>query len=343
MKTLVIALALALTACTTIQKDNFIFEEQTTGMTGTMRGLDVLDENCAWISGSGGEYAFTTDGGMTWTKGTVPGADTLDFRDVHAFSGNTALLMSAGPGTASKIYRTDDAGQSWELCFTNPEPLGFFDGMDFLNDMEGVIFSDPVDSKLNLLTTSDGGKNWSRLNPATLPEIKKGEYAFAASGTNIVFDREGGLWIVTGGEVSRIWHAFSIDGPWEISSPPAAYGDPAEGLFSIAPKSKIRRIAVGGHYIDTERSGKNVVIWDEKNLGWYTPEGGKSLPFMECVRWISDKALVAAGPPGIFFSPDGGQSWEEIFESGFHTIDVCEKGRIGWLASNHGKVVKMTW
>ncbi len=33
----------------------------------------------------------------------------------------------------------------------------------------------------------------------------------------------------------------------------------------------------------------------------------------------------------------------KISEIGFHTLDVSEKGRVGWLASNHGKVMKMAW
>lgn len=312
-------------------------------MTGSIRGLDVLSESCVWISGSGGEYCFTTDKGQTWTMGTVPGAEALDFRDVHAFSEESALLMSAGPGNASRIYRTDDAGESWALTHQNEEADGFFDGMDFLNDEEGILFSDPIDSKLNLLTTEDGGRNWSRLSPATLPELKKGEYAFAASGTSIMYDWEGGIWIVTGGSTARIWHGFSLDGPWEITTPPTIHGDAAAGLFSIAPRSVIKRIAVGGHYIDTEKSGSNIVLWDEESLGWYVPEGGKMLPFMECVRWISSKAVMAAGPPGVYLSTDIGQTWEQVSDLGFHTFDVSEKGRTGWLASNHGKVMKMTW
>ena len=312
-------------------------------MSGSIRGLDVFSESCAWISGSGGEYCYTNDAGESWTQGVVKGAESLDFRDVRAFGEKSALLMSAGPGQASRIYKTTDGGDSWKMCYQNEDPAGFFDGMDFLNDKEGVIFSDPVDNKLNLLFTKDGGETWNRLNPATLPEIKEGEYAFAASGTSIMYDWEGGIWIATGGSVARIWHGFSIDGPWEISTPPAIHGDAAAGLFSIAPRSDIKRIAVGGNYQKTDETGSNVVLWDEEGLGWFVPEGGKSLPFMECVRWLSSKAVVAVGPPGVFFSPDEGHSWDNISDLGFHTFDVSEKGRIGWLGYNNGKVTKMSW
>ncbi len=332
-----------LSSCNTIEKEDFKFEDQSTQMTGSMRGLDVVDENCVWISGSGGEYCFTVDAGENWTKSVVPGAESLDFRDVHAFSGESALLMSAGPGEASRVYRTDDGGGNWTLCYQNTDSLAFFDGMDFLNKNDGLIFSDPVDSKLNLMVTSDGGRNWERLNPATLPELMKGEYAFAASGTSLMYDWEGGIWIATGGSKARIWHAHSINGPWEITSSQVIQGDPAAGLFSIAPMSDEKRIAVGGHYQKMNLTGANITIWDENKLTWFIPEGSKSVPFMECVRWISDKAVVAAGPPGVYFSPDGGLEWSRISEDGFHTFDVSMKGRVGWLSLNNGAVKKMSW
>lgn len=334
---------LIFSSCQTIEKEDFQFAEQKTGMTGSMRGLDVVDEDCAWISGSGGEYCFTVDGGESWTKGVVPGADSLDFRDVHAFSETSALLMSAGPGESSRIYRTDDGGSNWKLCFTNSDPKGFFDGMDFLNENEGIMFSDPVDAKLYLLFTIDGGHSWERLDPSTLPEMREGEYAFAASGTGIRYDDDGGIWIATGGSVARIWHGYSIEGPWEITSPPVISGDPAAGLFSIAPQSKLKKIVVGGHYVKMNTTGANVAVWDGENLGWYIPEGGKLLPFMECVRWISPDAAVAAGPPGVYFSADSGNDWVKISDQGFHTFDVSQKGRVGWLALNRGIVMKMSW
>ncbi|MCB9070315.1 MAG: hypothetical protein H6629_21270 [Calditrichae bacterium] len=59
-----------------------------------MRHLTSL----VWISGSMGKYAITNDGGENWVPGNVPGADSLDFRDVQVFDKNNALLLACGPG-----------------------------------------------------------------------------------------------------------------------------------------------------------------------------------------------------------------------------------------------------
>ena len=73
------------------------WETQQSGISASIRGICAVDEQRCWISGSNGTYAFTTDGGGKWTSGTVPGADSLDFRDVEAFPNGTVFLMSAGP------------------------------------------------------------------------------------------------------------------------------------------------------------------------------------------------------------------------------------------------------
>jgi len=51
----------------------------------------------------------------------VPGAEALDFRDVHAFDEKTAHVLAIGPGDASRIYRTTDGGATWTKTFANPD------------------------------------------------------------------------------------------------------------------------------------------------------------------------------------------------------------------------------
>jgi hypothetical protein len=58
---------------------------QAIGTTVDFRGLCAVGPSVAWVSGTNGTYGRTTDAGRTWTVGTVPGADKLDFRDIEAF------------------------------------------------------------------------------------------------------------------------------------------------------------------------------------------------------------------------------------------------------------------
>jgi len=61
-------------------------------------GISIVDEQTVWVSGTNGRYARTLDGGTSWDVRTVPGADTLQFRDVHAFDADNAFLLSIGGG-----------------------------------------------------------------------------------------------------------------------------------------------------------------------------------------------------------------------------------------------------
>jgi photosystem II stability/assembly factor-like uncharacterized protein len=97
----------------------------------------------------------TVNGGKSWTTYKVPGADSLDFRDIHAFDKQTAVAMSAGLAEAdkAKIYRTEDGGDPGCLC-TKLHKMGFF-WMEstFGIVTKGICMGDPVQGKLFILTT----------------------------------------------------------------------------------------------------------------------------------------------------------------------------------------------
>ena len=142
--------------------------------TESLRGVSAVSRDVAWASGTHGTYLRTIDGGRTWTPTQVPGAETLDFRAVVAFSGDEAFLMSAGPGEQSKIYHTSDAGNHWQLQFTNSNAKGFFDSMVFWDAKHGVVLGDPIPDeagalKFEVLLTEDG-QNWRGVPAARLPE-----------------------------------------------------------------------------------------------------------------------------------------------------------------------------
>src|SRR5262249_52458544 len=149
-----------------------------------------------------GTVLRTVDGGRTWQKLRVAGAESLDFRDVDAISDRVAYVLSIGPGELSRIYKTVDAGAHWDLQFRNADPKAFFDAMAFRDEQHGVAFSDSVDGRFVLLTTSDG-RSWDRVPVDRLPAAQPGEGAYAASGTNVAL-AAGRIWIgTTAGRVLR--------------------------------------------------------------------------------------------------------------------------------------------
>ena len=76
-----------------------------------LRGLCVVDSRVAWASGTAGTVLRTIDGGLSWERRPVPGAEALDFRDVQAFDDRTAFALSIGPGEQSRITRRPTAAR----------------------------------------------------------------------------------------------------------------------------------------------------------------------------------------------------------------------------------------
>src|SRR5262249_25227017 len=99
---------------------------QTSGVTSSLRGVSAVNDRVAWASGSGATVLHTTDGGTTWTKLSVT-TDRVDFRDIDAIDERTAYVLSIGAGATSRIYKTSDAGEHWDLQFANQDPKVFLD------------------------------------------------------------------------------------------------------------------------------------------------------------------------------------------------------------------------
>ena len=130
--------------------------QQAANTTAALRGLCAVSSDVAWASGTNGTYLRTVDGGKHWFAATVPGAGSLDFRDVKAFDERTAYLVSSGPGDQSRIYKTTDGGARWTLLFQNPDAKGFFDAIGFWDRTHGILLGDPVNSQFAIFTTGAG-------------------------------------------------------------------------------------------------------------------------------------------------------------------------------------------
>src|SRR5258708_3731698 len=133
------------------------WQQQTIKSDADFRGLCAVSPKVAWVSGTKGTYGRTTDAGKTWSVGTVPDAEKLDFRDVEAFGETTAYLLSAGPGENSRIYKTTDGGKTWALQFKNSDPKAFFHALAFWDEKNGIALSDPVKGQFQFIFTNDAG------------------------------------------------------------------------------------------------------------------------------------------------------------------------------------------
>src|SRR5262249_44212691 len=60
-----------------------VVTEQHSNTTAMLIAASAVNDTVVWASGARGTFVRTVDGGTTWVSGRVPGADRLQFRDVH--------------------------------------------------------------------------------------------------------------------------------------------------------------------------------------------------------------------------------------------------------------------
>ncbi len=306
--------------------------------TESLRGVSVVSLQVAWASGTHGTYLRTTDGGTIWTPERVPGAETLDFRAVVAFSPAEAFLMSAGPGEQSRIYHTTDTGRHWELQYKNTNPKGFFDSMVFWDRTHGIVLGDPVPDesgqlKFELLMTSDG-QNWSHIPPNQLPPAIEGEGAFAASNSCIAIisnkparpdgpwksgasaprgdaNNDGtsapvdpNIWFATGGKSARVFHSPDLGKTWQVFDTPIIHGPDSTGIFSIAFQDAQHGVIAGGDYKHPKQDGPNLAFTDDGGNTWTLskiyPQSYYSAVAYDRKRDASHPRLFIIGPKFVY-------------------------------------------
>ena len=316
--------------------------ESTTGTQASLRGVAVAGKNEAWVTGSGGTVMRTVDAGATWTRIEVPDSAELDFRDVEIPRPGAVLLMAAGPGKASKLFRSVDSGKSWKLVLQNTNPDGFFDGMDFdATGMHGLLYGDPINGRLDLYVTHDGGETWRPTALSGRPILKDGEYGFAASGTGITI-HEGVVWVATGGAVARVWHSSDWGQSWQVANTPVRAGEESSGIFSIGFLDANRGLVVGGDYTQPELDEGNLARSSDGGKTW-SAEPDVKLEHKACLRSLGQSGVVVCGRTGVVVSWDAGKTWQPVQGGGYYTVAVDQDQRVAYLAGSDGRVATMHW
>lgn len=311
------------------------------GTSAELRGLSVVSGSVAWASGAKGTVLRTVDG-RQWQAMQVPDADKIDLRDIQAFDEKTAVVMGAGPGAASRIYRTVDGGASWQLVVTNGVAESFWDAMAFWDKDHGILFGDPVKGSFQVYTTSDGGKSWQEVASKGL-EAMPNEGAFAASGTCLTVAGSNDAWIATGGSAtSRVFHSVDRGKTWRAASTPIPAGAAARGVFSVAFLNPKDGFAAGGDYKETRMAGANGAYTSDGGASW-TPVQVAPAGYMSVVAPVpgAPRALVAAGLAGSGYSRDAGRTWTELDRTPMNTVGFSSPTQ-GWAVGPKGLLMKYT-
>ncbi len=344
MKSFLIILFLVFFSACAKREPELRFIPQHSGTQASLRGLHAVNDRTAWASGSVGTYAITINGGKTWETGVVPGQSEFDFRDIHAWSKNRAVLLSAG--FPAKIFLTEDGGKSWEEVYRNETRGVFFNALAFWNGTHGLAVSDPVDSTFVIIKTTDGGKSWKQIPRPNLPPALDNEAGFAASGSCLFVYGEGLAWFGTGGSAARVFKSEDWGNTWQAFDTPVISGEASQGIFSIAFWSAENGIAVGGDYRQYNETRASAALTQDGGMTWELIDNAGLTGFRSSAAVLSGKhpaTLIAAGTNGSDLSVDGGKTWTYADSTDWHVIDFAPSGRTGWAAGSKGRIAKITY
>jgi len=288
----------------------------------SIRAIEPMDVNKVWFAANNGKVGLIDY--KTPKLATIKYEDSfLHFRAISSTHNAVFVLSIENPGVLYKIGFKDNNATSIEDVYTEKGEHVFYDAIKFWDDKEGIAMGDPIGGCLSILVTRDAGNNWNKLPCDMLPEIVKGEAAFAASNSNISVYKNH-VWIVTGGKKARVFYSPDRGVTWKVFETPIIQGKSMTGIYSVDFIDDKTGIIFGGNWEDQDFNEGNKAITHDGGKTWSLLSNGEGPGYRSSAKFIpgtEGNDIVAVGSPGISYSNDGGDSWIELSNEGFYAIE----------------------
>lgn len=315
--------------------------EQESHTTALLQAVSAVDDSVVWVSGHRATWVRTVNGGRTWVLGAMTGPDSaLQFRDVQAVSATTAYLLAAGPGERSRIYKTTDAGQSWQLQFQNRDSAAFYDCFGFWDATHGIAVSDAVNGKMIVIRTDDG-EHWNAVAGDGMPPALPQEGSPAAGGTCLIVGGRSEAWFGTE-PAARVYRSADRGQHWSVVTTPIVSGE-AAGVATLAFRDAKHGMALGGRLLKPDDTSDSVAAT--------TSDGGASWtlvhrpPFSGAVYGAAvvpgmPGYVVAAGPKGLAWTGNDGRSWTSLSMDAYWAVE-CIGRNTCWAVGPTGRITRV--
>jgi photosystem II stability/assembly factor-like uncharacterized protein len=310
-----------------------------------MYDVEVVDANNVWAAQQDGStgattqytknFVRTTDGGNTWTHGSVTGSPAANvICNIWPTSATDAYVSMFGAGPVlGGVWKTTDGGTTWNEVGTNMfiSATSFPDVVYFWDAQNGMAMGDPIGSplKYEIWLTNDAGATWTAVPPANIPALTNpGEYGI----TNLFSAAGGYVWFgTTYGDVYR-----SVDGGnnWTKSAtglPPYNTGTQEQDISDIAFSDQ-------QHGLVTQLNGTGLLIKQTSDGGdtWadVIPAGLVYASDIDAIPGTTTGVFVSGGSStfgfGSSFSIDNGLTWTDLDVNISHTGMDFLDASTGW-------------
>ncbi|MBP9069261.1 MAG: hypothetical protein KBG47_07120 [Bacteroidia bacterium] len=342
MKKEIVIIVMSIFLC----KSNFAQEALSVNYFNTLpklsiRALEVLNDNTVWFAANQGVWAYTEDAGKTWHIDSLK-VDSVypQFRSIAVLNDSTVLLL--GISSPAYLLKTSNKGKTWKVVYKNAHPKAFFDSMVFYDKKNGFAIGDPINSKITLIRTTDGGDTWMPMDDDKIGSLEEGEACFATSNTNLDIHKNM-LWFVTGGKRSRLFYSSNLGKSFLTYNTPIPQGETMAGIFSFDFFNEKLGVAAGGNYDKTDSSIVSLALTKDGGKTWNVIKHTKPF-FGSCVRFRNTNEVFITGHDGTFRYNIKNQRTEEIKDTSgeslkFMTLRFSPSGKTLWMAGSNGKIV----
>ncbi len=288
----------------------------------SIRAISPIDENRVWFAANKGIVGLIDE--SVPKLATVKYEDSLlHFRSIAQTSESVFVMSIGTPGVLYKIGFDGKEATNIEEVYVEKGEKVFYDAMAFWNDEEGIAMGDPVDNCLSVIITRDGGDHWEKVPCSALPETESGEAGFAASNSNISVINDH-VWIVSGGKRARVFYSADKGLSWEVFETPIIQGGAMTGIYSVDFFDENNGVIFGGNWEEKDFNEGNKAVSSDGGRTWELISNGEGPGYRSSVRYVpgsNGKSMVAVGSPGISYTDDGGDSWQELSSEGFYAIE----------------------
>ncbi|HXB41545.1 MAG TPA: T9SS type A sorting domain-containing protein [Bacteroidia bacterium] len=298
---------------------------ESSGFTTVNRGINsicAVNNNVVWATAYDtsanpvspvNEFTRTTNGGATWTPGSVTGANTMDISSVWAVNKDTAWIsMLDNTNGGGAVYHTNDGGTTWaqQTTATFAAPGGSTSFVHFFDKNNGVCVGDSNTGYWEIYTTANGGTLWSRVAQANIPAnlvLELGNQGvYSSVGNTIWFGTDHG----------RVYKSSNKGATWTVVASglstvtAIAFRDTSNGI--ITNDTLIYKTTNGGS------TWSNVAFTGYPKLGWFSPLPGTSGGYMS-TNFI-----------GSAYTLNDGQTWTTVDSSIVHGAVTFLNSSTGW-------------
>lgn len=278
---------------------------------------------------------LTTDGGENWrpiSLAGIPGLAGLLSGGLFALNADTAWITMEDPtGSNGGIFKTTNGGTGWVK-----QDSGFSDSgtlhrvIHFFDANNGLCVGNPKDGYWEILTTNDGGTNWTRVPKSNIPISNANDFIFGGKASG-----------------NSYWFATVHNGIYRTTDKGLTWKNSVANSHDFAFKDEMHGLGIGYFGDRINR------IYATVNGGesWSNYPSGPAYPSAYFITYVpgtsgtyiltSNKNIGAPVPtlPGSAFTTDDGLHWT-VIDSLAHNPAAFTTGNVGWSAGNGDTIYK---